>query len=460
MKRPHIVIDLLPAIADGSNGGNLLFVLNLINYMHGTIKNQIIIISSRKTQIFLKKSLSFYSPNYKTNKIKFLNSYLAVEMFFHSETKKISFMFSAKSFINNFFGKVINHIQKKLNALEIIASKLKLTLKKNNHAIFRKAALDIIFRVGVITITLIKKLIKKNPPSAVTRSILFSPFGHFDYAASNYSRIVSIIYDQQHKDLPFLFSAKEIKDRDFHYSNIVNVSTKIITISNFSKERIHHFFDIEDDNVKVIHLPPQITKNKYTLAPILRNSQAHLSLNQAIKNNKFFFIPANFWDHKNHKTLLVAINMFTKINQDISFIFSGKFTSSYQKKEFDDFLRFNNLKKRVFMLDYISSDRMILLYSKCLAVISPSLYEGFGMTLVEAKFFCKVAIVSNIDAHKEIADPTITLFFDPRDPKDILEKLIFYLHSDKKNYNFSDTINPKEIYQKYINEIVGELLEC
>jgi hypothetical protein len=82
------------------------------------------------------------------------------------------------------------------------------------------------------------------------------------------------------------------------------------------------------------------------------------------------------------------------------------------------------------------------------------------MTLGEANVFHKVAIVSNIKAHKEIADPASTIFFDPRNPKDILEKIIFFIHSDKKKFTFNSAIKPKEKYQEFIDVIVGEILEC
>ena len=106
--------------------------------------------------------------------------------------------------------------------------------------------------------------------------------------------------------------------------------------------------------------------------------------------------------------------MFVKMNKDVSFVFSGKFPNSSVKDEFQKFIRFNNLQGNIFLLDYVSNDNVGVLYSNCIAVIVPSLYEGFGMTLQESHFKNKMVLASNIPAHKEIADPKTTIFFDAR----------------------------------------------
>ena len=448
----------MPAQADGSNGGNLLFIINLIKFMQEAIKNPIIIICKREKKTFLEESLSFDNPNYEFKEIKILDSYQKAMMLLHPDGAGLISPILFKS--SSILATVVIRLLGNINTIENRASRKYSSLINHSNTIFEKVALKLFFIGVIITRKCSNQLksTKKNVPHSDIKAILFSPFGHFDSIAPRFKRIVSIIYDLQHIDLPFMFSAKEIDTRNFHYSKIINFSSNVITISNFSKQRISNNFGIKDDHIKVIHLPPQITKNNDGLEPKIKKDFADLQLNKAIKEGNFFFVPANFWKHKNHKTLLVAINMFTRINQDITFIFSGKFTSC-EKKEFDDFSRFNNLNKRVWILGYIDSNSIEFLYRQCLAVISPSLYEGFGMTLVEAKFYCKVSIVSNIMAHKETADTAATIFFDPRNPKDILEKLIFFVNSDKKNYTFNKVINPKEVYQEYTNCIVGETLE-
>jgi glycosyltransferase involved in cell wall biosynthesis len=454
--KPQIFIDLLPLRADGSNGGNLLFIINLIKYLAVSIENPLIIICSPKKKTFLKKSLSFDNPNSGLKKIKIIHSYQDALNYYSFDGQKKVFPIRIKNFINNIIERLLIRILSKLNVIEIMVSRVNETLKKNSHSIFKTLAFRIIFRV----IVKIKKLVsqfqsKKNfLIGTKIKKILFSPFGNFSFQAYKFDRVISIIYDMQHKDLPFMFSAEEIEARNFNYPNICNISYRVITISNFTKQKILHYIGINDESIKVIHLPPQFTKNNDN--HILKAPLAVLQLNKVIKKNKFFFIPGNFWSHKNQKTLLVAINMFLRINPDIFFIFSGKFMTSLEKNEFDDFLRFNNLRKKVWLLGYIDSYSINFLYSQCLAVISASLYEGFGMVLKEANAFRKVIICSDIPAHREVSDTGASIFFDPRNPKDILEKLILFVRSNEKNYTFSKTINAKEVYQDYLNVIVGE----
>jgi hypothetical protein len=452
----QIVIDLTPTRDDGSNGGNLLFIINLIKYIIVNVENPPIIVCSSEANNFLKEFLSLDNSDPKFKRIKFLNSYRDVINPASLKHKRINYLIHI---INFTIWRVLNRISNNLNALEVKASRINLKLKQYSHTIVEKLILRINYSVANQIIKLVKQLllliINRKTPSKKIKNILFLPFGNFIYEANRFDRVISIIYDLQHKDLPFMFSDGEIASRDVNYSNAINFSTKVITISNFSKQRILHYYSINDESIKVIHLPPQVTKNNDSLKIKFKGSSWNLKIDKVIKKNQFFFIPGNFWNHKNQKTLLVAINMFLRVKPKFFFIFSGKLMSSFQKKEFDTFLRFNNLSKKVFILDYIDSYSIKYFYSQCLAVISASLYEGFGMVLEEANAFRKIIICSDIEAHKEICDPNASIFFNPRNPKDIFEKLIFFVHN-KKKFTSNKVINCEKIYKDFLNVIVGE----
>lgn len=446
-KNPNIVIDLLPIRSDGSNGGNLLFVLNLIARLLDFSKDPLLIICPKDSEEFIRDSLDRVLYKEKFNpQITYVEGY--------SDAIKTIIKWKKEPYY-----RFLNIVGPNLKSLRVMISRIDISMKALGPNLLTKLFAKILFITSAILFRVIKffelenvSLIKKHTQ---LNSILFTPFGHFDIAALKFRRVVSIIYDLQHIDMPFMHSEQQILIRNFHYSNILNNSSKVITISNYSKMQIHHHFQVEDENVDVIHLPHQFIENENK-----NENKKKVSINRELSTflkykKNFFFTPANYWEHKNHKTLLVAINMFTRSNKDINFIFCGKFLDSVARKEFDDFLNVNKLNKRVLMLDYIESDLVKYLYSKCCAVISPSLYEGFGMTLREAYCFRKVAIASNIEAHKEIGDLDTTIFFDPRSPKDILDKLLFFSKQNIENFSFNKILNIEKIYQDYIDAIVG-----
>jgi hypothetical protein len=77
------------------------------------------------------------------------------------------------------------------------------------------------------------------------------------------------------------------------------------------------------------------------------------------------------------------------------------------------------LSDRIIFPGYIADHDLAALLQSCYAVIYPSLYEGFGMPLVEAMAFGKPLLCSNVASLTEIAGDA-ALFFDPRKLEEIV----------------------------------------
>jgi glycosyltransferase involved in cell wall biosynthesis len=97
-------------------------------------------------------------------------------------------------------------------------------------------------------------------------------------------------------------------------------------------------------------------------------------------------------------------------------------------------------KKIVFYHDATPGD-LKFFYKNALALIHPSLSEGFGLPLVEATYFSCPVIGSNIEVFKELLDGEY-LSFNPNDENDINNKINIFLR-EKKKFNYS------EILKKY-----------
>jgi hypothetical protein len=71
---------------------------------------------------------------------------------------------------------------------------------------------------------------------------------------------------------------------------------------------------------------------------------------------------------------------------------------------------------------YMPEDEFVALLQSCQAVIFPSLYEGFGMPVLEAMAFGKPVLCSNVTSLPEVAGEA-ALFFDPRKPTEIVRAI-------------------------------------
>ena len=149
----------------------------------------------------------------------------------------------------------------------------------------------------------------------------------------------------------------------------------------------------------------------------------------------FFLYVGNFYPHKNVENLIEA---FSSVDKKYSLILIG--IDDFFTKRIEGFLKNKNLKNIV-LIKNLPKDKLKWFYQNCLALVHPSLSEGFGLTLFEAAYYERPIIASNIKVFKELWGENY-LSFDPKNPDDIREKINYFL---KKRPKFSY----QKILQKY-----------
>jgi glycosyltransferase involved in cell wall biosynthesis len=85
------------------------------------------------------------------------------------------------------------------------------------------------------------------------------------------------------------------------------------------------------------------------------------------------------------------------------------------------------------LLGYVTDNELKWLYKNCLAFIYPSLYEGFGLPVLEAMSLGAAVVVSNNTSLLEVAE-SAAHYIDPYHEKDIFEA--FKLLSDNTEYRY------------------------
>lgn len=394
-----ILINFIPFHKDGSNGGNALFVINLLKMLESKniFEFYFLCQPDKKIKNFIKKKfkkVKFYSPPHRTN---FYEKVLIYLHFTHSKLEK----------------------------------------KKNNFLI------KILLKINFLLVRFFKKFQNLVAHSPHEFDIYFNPFACF--SLHNSKKKITIIYDLQHIDMPFFFSTNEIKIRNYHYENSIKNSDFVLTISNFSRERIIKEFKVSADKVFALHLPPLNIGNFCENTHDVSKDDINIK-----KFGKYFYIPSNFWEHKNHLTLFIAINLFISSGiRDYNFVFSGVFVNPVIQKKIEKFIESNNLNNNIFFLGYVEGDVVKYLYENCVALIYPSLYEGFGMPIEEARFFKKPSLISNIPVHREVASKESVLFFDPQNPEEIFRTLKRFLLLSHSDFKFKP-INIKSRYDGYL----------
>jgi len=129
-----------------------------------------------------------------------------------------------------------------------------------------------------------------------------------------------------------------------------------------------------------------------------------------------------------------AIDAFAVFNAKAGGIYSLVITSIGSKElrttEIENRIRKNNLKDRAVITGYVSDEEMNALYKGAFCFFFPSLWEGFGLQVLEAFTSGTPVITSNCGSLPEVAG-NAALLCDPNSFYDMSEKLLM-LHNDKK----------------------------
>ena len=254
--------------------------------------------------------------------------------------------------------------------------------------------------------------LQKNKPD-----VFFTPT-HYAPRFSPVPTVVSVM-DLSFLRFPELFAEKDLYQLKNWTKYSVGKASHVITISNSSKNDIIKAYKIPADRVSVVY--PGI-KQVTTLNPHVY-SMSELKTKYKISDNYILSV-GTLQPRKNTARLIEA---FAKIRKSKKYADSDLMLVVVGKKGwlYEDILsapeRFG-VTESVKFLDFVSDEDLISLYKNAQCYVFPSLYEGFGLPVLEAmKFDCPV-ITSNVSSLPEAAGDA-ALYVDPLDIEDIAKKI-------------------------------------
>lgn len=224
-----------------------------------------------------------------------------------------------------------------------------------------------------------------------TADVVHFPFTiAFPRPRSGQASVVSLL-DVQHHDLPHLFSRAERAYRGLAYDKSACNADAVITISDFSKERIVRHLDIDPGKVHVAHLA--VRGDEYQPQLGARGS--------------FLLYPARGWPHKNHVTLFSAFEILRRRSPLLRLVLTGATAAELPPVP-------NGVEVR----GQLAREQLIALYGTAGALVFPSRYEGFGLPVLEAMASgCPVAAASAGSLPEVVGEAAV--LFDPLDPEEM-----------------------------------------
>ncbi len=228
-------------------------------------------------------------------------------------------------------------------------------------------------------------------------------------------RLLGWIPDFQHVHYPEYFNEKELNSRNRIFNNIIRLSSRVLLSSHSAYKDFQAYAPGLDDKVRIMHFvsQPNASAHNSTLSKELKIKYG--------KYKKYFFLPNQFWKHKNHRVVFEAVKILKDRNRDITVLCSGS-TVDYRNKSHRDelleYLRVNHLEENIRILGMINNADLFYLMRNSVSVLNPSLFEGWSTTVEEAKSLGKSVILSDIPVHREQAPPG-RVFFNPHDAEEL-----------------------------------------
>lgn len=223
---------------------------------------------------------------------------------------------------------------------------------------------------------------------------------------------VVAVFDIQQDYFPEYFDATELAQRQKQTAATMERADKIITISEFSKQTIIEKYNVSPGKISVTWLDADSCFDD------TRN--AKVSIEQELPH-RYAVFPANSWPHKNHLRLLEAYSILKEQGKaSFKLVFTG--FKSKSRVEVERYILQSSLENDVCYLGYISQSQMPVVFRNACMLVFPSLFEGFGIPLVEAMKSSIPIACSNCTSLPEIAGDA-AIFFDPMNPFDIADKM-------------------------------------
>jgi glycosyltransferase involved in cell wall biosynthesis len=186
----------------------------------------------------------------------------------------------------------------------------------------------------------------------------------------------------------------------------VRRATRIIAVSECTKRDILEFYDIPEEKIAVTHLAPRPgfmgDAHPGESSPRTDESspRADKSSPRTDESSPYYLYVGNITPRKNVATLVRALDILKRRGAAIPLVVAGQPGAAHD--EVSALVRSLGLENLVRFTGYVSDEELRALYLSCTAVVHPALYEGFGLTPLEAMALGRPVLAANAGSLPEV----------------------------------------------------------
>ncbi|HAL64815.1 MAG TPA: glycosyltransferase family 1 protein [Bacteroidales bacterium] len=315
-------------------------------------------------------------------------------------------IFSSQKYggISRYFSELIRGINNKTeaNAQLLIKFSNNLYLEQDKSITCKKFLPNIEFRGKPIALKIINQFHSKLH-TAHRECDLYHPtyYNPQNVILQNDKPIVITVFDMIHEKLPQLYKNNKLSNRK---SILCKKASHIIAISQNTKQDLTNLLNIDPRKVSVVHLANSLdaTNDERPSNKIPQNYILYVGSRKAYKNFEFF---------------LKSLAPILRLNANLNLVCVGKKFDNLEKELINNL----SINHQVLSIN-VSDPELVYLYKNALLFVYPSLYEGFGLPLLES-FACGCPVLSSNASSLPEVGGNACKYFDPHNQTELTSSI-------------------------------------
>ena len=262
----------------------------------------------------------------------------------------------------------------------------------------------------------------------------------------NNIKSVVTIHDLIFVRYPELYSFFDRKIHCYKFKKAAKNADLIIAISEQTKRDIESFLKVPSEKIQVVYQGCQnVFKNEYSETEKQKVRQKfHLP-------NEFILNVGTLEERKNALTLVKAIK-----DIDTQLILVGKETK--YTEQIHQYIKENGIEGKVIFLKGLSSEELAITYQLATVFVYPSIFEGFGIPIIEALFSKTPVITTNSGVFPEAGGPN-SMYIDPMNEQEIKSKIDFLLQNEAVRHDMAQ--KGLEYASKFKDDVIAkQIMDC
>lgn len=261
-------------------------------------------------------------------------------------------------------------------------------------------------------------------------------YNHYFYFPSLSVPYILIAWDFAHKNIiGHLEFLDQFDWRERIFSEALLKAYKVITCNEAGKSELIRYGNVPEERIEIVPFSH----------PVIPQTPFEGKFPEEI-TKRFLFLPAAFWAHKNHITLLKAFKLVIIKNNliDLQLVLAGpdKGNRDYIEQQINEL----DLKREVLILGYVERKLIWELYKRAEMLVFPTLLGPNNLPPLEALSVGCPAVISGIEGHRQQFDDSV-LYFDPFNEHELAEQILQLLGN--KNLKIELLKKGKDLLEKH-----------